>query len=92
MNLQFRIGMTYGTVIAGVIGHKKFLYDIWGNVANLASRLEKSAQPNKMHISEKIAFMLEEEFIIQPYDTITVKDFGPIKTYFLLGKKEDVVG
>ncbi|MDR3500989.1 MAG: adenylate/guanylate cyclase domain-containing protein [Legionella sp.] len=92
MNLQFRIGMTYGTVIAGVIGHKKFLYDVWGNVVNLASRLEKSALPNKIHISEKMAFMLEEEFIIEPYDTITVKGFGPIKTYFLLGKREEVLG
>ncbi|MFJ1268862.1 adenylate/guanylate cyclase domain-containing protein [Legionella lytica] len=92
MNLQFRIGMTYGTVIAGVIGHKKFLYDVWGNVVNLASRLEKSALPNKIHISEKMAFMLEEEFIVEPYDTITVKGFGPIKTYFLLDKRQDVVG
>lgn len=39
-----------------------------------------------------MAFMLEEEFIIEPYDTITVKGFGAIKTYFLLGKREDVLG
>lgn len=88
LKLQFRIGMTYGTVIAGVIGHKKFLYDVWGNVVNLASRLEKSALPNKIHISEKMAFMLEEDFITEPHGTITMKGFGEIKTYYLLGKRQ----
>jgi adenylate cyclase len=88
LSLQFRIGMTYGTVIAGVIGHKKFLYDIWGNVVNLASRLEQSSLPNKIHISEKMAFMLEEEFIVAPHGTIKMKGLGEIKTFFLLGKKE----
>lgn len=88
LKLQFRIGMTYGNVIAGVIGHKKFLYDVWGNVVNLASRLEKSSLPNKIHISEKMAFMLGDEFLIEPYDTLTIKGFGQINTFFLIGKKE----
>ncbi|KTD63052.1 guanylate cyclase [Legionella santicrucis] len=88
MQLQFRIGITYGTVIAGVIGHKKFVYDIWGNVVNLASRLEETSLPNKIHISEKMAFMLEDEFIMEPRGTIEMKGIGTLKTFFLLGKKE----
>ncbi|KTD15124.1 guanylate cyclase [Legionella gratiana] len=88
MQLQFRIGITYGTVIAGVIGHKKFVYDIWGNVVNLASRLEETSLPNKIHISEKMAFMLEDEFIMEPRGTLEMKGIGTVKTFFLLGKKE----
>lgn len=88
MNLQFRIGITYGTVIAGIIGHKKFVYDIWGNVVNLASRLEETSLPNKIHISEKMAFMLADEFIVEPRDVLKMKGIGEVKTYFLLGKKE----
>ncbi|WP_131795272.1 adenylate/guanylate cyclase domain-containing protein [Fluoribacter gormanii] len=88
MDLQFRIGITYGTVIAGIIGHKKFVYDIWGNVVNLASRLEETSLPNKIHISEKMAFMLQDEFLIEPRGTTEMKGIGNVKTYFLLGKKE----
>ncbi|KTD05738.1 adenylate/guanylate cyclase domain-containing protein [Fluoribacter gormanii] len=88
MDLQFRIGITYGTVIAGIIGHKKFVYDIWGNVVNLASRLEETSLPNKIHISEKMAFMLQDEFLIEPRGTTEMKGIGTVKTYFLLGKKE----
>jgi len=88
LGLQFRIGITYGAVVAGVIGHKKFVYDVWGNVVNLASRLEASSLPNKIHISEKMAFMLEEEFILEPRGTMVLKGIGKITTYFLLGKKE----
>lgn len=88
LNLRFRIGMTYGPVIAGVIGHKKFHYDVWGNVVNLASRLEKSALPNKIHISEQMAFMLRERYYIEPFKKTRIKGFGQINTFILLGKKE----
>ncbi|CAM2859220.1 guanylate cyclase [Legionella steigerwaltii] len=88
MKLELRIGITYGPVIAGIIGHKKFVYDIWGNVVNLASRLEESSLPNKIHISEKMAFMLQDEFIVEPRGMIEMKGIGAINTYFLLGRKE----
>ncbi|HHT0593684.1 TPA: adenylate/guanylate cyclase domain-containing protein [Legionella anisa] len=88
MQLQLRIGITYGTVIAGVIGHKKFVYDIWGNVVNLASRLEETSLPNKIQISEKMAFMVQDEFIVEPRGTLEMKGIGDVKTYFLLKKKE----
>ncbi len=87
LSIQLRIGMTYGSVIAGVIGHKKFVYDVWGNVVNLASRLEKTSLSNKIHVSEKMAFMLEDEFILESRETQTIKGIGKIKTYFLIGKK-----
>ena len=88
MQLQLRIGITYGPVVAGIIGHKKFVYDVWGNVVNLASRLEETSLPNKIHISEKMAFMLQDEFIVEPRGTVEMKGIGSIRTYFLLGKKE----
>lgn len=88
LKLQLRIGITYGTVIAGIIGHKKFAYDIWGNVVNLASRLEESSLPNKIHISEKMAFMLKDEYILELRGAMTIKGVGEMNTYFLVGKKE----
>lgn len=87
MNLQLRIGMSCGGVIAGIIGHKKFLYDVWGKVVNLASRLETHAQPNKILVSEKMAFMLEEDFILEPHEVLDIKGIGEVSTYYLIGRK-----
>jgi class 3 adenylate cyclase len=70
------------------MGHKKFIYDIWGIVVSLASRLEESSLPNKIHISEKMAFMLQEEYIFEQRETMTFKGVGQMNTYFLVSKKE----
>lgn len=63
------------------------MYDAWGNVVNLASRLEETSLSNKIHVSEKMAFMLKDEFILDPREAQAIKGLGKIKTYFLLGKK-----
>lgn len=87
LNLEIRIGMTSGTVIAGVIGHKKFTYDLWGDVVNVASRMESTGIPGEIQISEIMAKMLEEKFITQERAIIKIKGKGNMKTYLLLGKK-----
>lgn len=87
LNLQMRIGMTHGTVIAGVIGHKKFIYDVWGDVVNIASRMETTSLPGEIQITEKMALMLEEEFDVVKRQEIEVKGKGLMMTYFLKGKK-----
>lgn len=87
LNFELRIGMTYGSVIAGVIGHKKFIYDVWGDVVNIASRMESTGEANKIQVTEKMAMMLSEKFEVQERTEVEVKGIGKIKTFFLLGKK-----
>ena len=89
IDLQLRIGMTSGELIAGVIGHKKFIYDIWGDVVNIASRMESTGEPGKIQVAEKMANILEEKFILEPRDAIEVKGRGLMQTFFLVGKKDE---
>lgn len=86
-DLQIRIGMTFGSVVAGVIGHKKFIYDVWGDVVNTASRMEAASLPGEIQITEKMAFMLEDDYIIVEREEIEIKGKEPMTTYFLKGKK-----
>lgn len=87
-NIQMRIGMTFGPVIAGVIGHKKFIYDVWGEVVNVASRMESTSLPGKIQITEKMARLLEDAFVVEPREPIEVKGMGVLKNYFLLERKK----
>lgn len=87
LDLQMRTGMTYGAVVAGVIGHKKFIYDVWGDVVNVASRMESTGVPGEIQITEKMALLLEDTFVIAPGQEIDVKGKGMMKTFFLKGKK-----
>ena len=79
--------MTYGAVIAGVIGHKKFIYDVWGEVVNVASRMESTGESGKIQITEKMAMMLSDLFIVEKNKEIDVKGIGKMETFFLLGRK-----
>lgn len=89
-DFQMRVGMTYGAVVAGVIGHKKFIYDVWGDVVNTASRMESTSIPGHIQLTEKMALMLEDNFIVEPREEeIDVKGIGRMRTYFLKGRKHE---
>lgn len=88
LTLQLRIGMSYGSVIAGVIGQKKFVYDLWGDGVNIASRMESTSIPGKIHVTEKMKMLLEEEFTFEEREDQEIKGIGRMKTYFLTGRKE----
>jgi adenylate cyclase len=81
--LNLRIGMHVGNVVAGVIGTRKFSYDIWGDTVNTASRLESHGVPGKIHVSEAAYLRLHDTFAFEPRGTIELKGKGPIDTYFL---------
>lgn len=87
-NFNVRIGMTYGPVIAGVIGHKKFIYDVWGDVVNIASRMESTGESGKIQITDKMAMMLSDLFNVEERHEIEAAGVGKIKTYFLLSRKQ----
>jgi adenylate cyclase len=81
--VRFRIGINSGPVIGGVIGKRKFVYDVWGDAVNIASRMESHGLPGKIQISQETHRRLCEEFKCQRRGTIKVKGKGDMETWFL---------
>jgi len=85
--LSLRIGLHAGSVIAGVIGIRKFIYDIWGNTVNTASRLESHGAPGRVQVSETVFQRLQTRFAFEPRGSMELKGCGPMNTYFLNASK-----
>jgi class 3 adenylate cyclase len=85
MTLGMRIGINSGPVVAGVIGHSKFAYDLWGNTVNTASRMESTSIPGKIQISPSTYAQVKDCFEIQERELIECKGIGQIMTYFVEG-------
>jgi class 3 adenylate cyclase len=83
--LELRIGMHTGPVLAGVLGTKRFLYDLWGDTVNIASRMESHGIPGEIQITEEVTNSLRGKFEINPRGRIDVKGRGSMNVY-LLGK------
>jgi class 3 adenylate cyclase len=81
--VQLRIGLHTGGAIAGVIGQRKFSFDVWGNTVNIASRMESHGEPGKIHLSDSVAKALNGKFPLVDRGTIDVKGTGAMRTYFL---------
>jgi adenylate cyclase len=84
---QVRIGVHVGAVAAGIIGTHKFAYDVWGDTVNLASRLESSAEPGTIQVSEAAADALGSGFELRRRGTVDLKGKGPTPTWTLLGRR-----
>lgn len=87
-NIEMRIGIQRGPVIAGVIGVKKFTYDVWGETVNTASRLESTGVAGKIHISSACAEALKDNFVVESRGKTDLKGTGNIDTWFLIGVRE----
>lgn len=84
MNIQIRIGIHSGSVVTGVIGKHKFAYDLWGAAVNMASRMESTSKPGKIHISDQVKMLVKDKFSYKRRKKIEVKGVGLINSYFVV--------
>ena len=83
MNIEIRIGIHTGPVVTGVIGKHKFAYDLWGAAVNMASRMESTSEPGRIHISEQVKSLAGDNFSYKERKKIEVKGVGVINSYFV---------
>jgi adenylate cyclase/guanylate cyclase len=88
-HLNLRVGLHSGPVVAGVIGTKKYLFDLWGETVNLASRLESHGEPGRIQVSEAVAKRLQG-FDVQPRGSVSVKGVGDVETWWLTRRVTEV--
>jgi class 3 adenylate cyclase len=86
LGIRFRIGIHCGPVVAGVIGTKKFIYDIWGDTVNLASRMESLGVPGRVQVSHPVMERLSGRFQLESRGLVDVKGKGPTAAYWLVDR------
>ncbi|HEV3475219.1 MAG TPA: adenylate/guanylate cyclase domain-containing protein [Actinomycetota bacterium] len=87
--VELRIGINSGPVVGGVIGRKRFLYDLWGDAVNTASRMESHGTPGEIQITRATYELLKDEFVCRRRGTIPVKGKGQMETWYLVGSRSD---
>ena len=88
MNIDVRIGINTGPVVSGVVGTRKFAYDIWGDSVNVASRMESMSEPGKINVSESTYLLIKDTYECEHRGQIHVKNKGMMDMYFVHGLKE----
>ena len=87
LDWQIRVGMHTGPIVAGIIGSKKFAYDLWGDTVNVASRLESHGSPGVIQVSQATADLLRPQFVLEPRGAVELKNRGEMTAFSLLRRK-----
>jgi guanylate cyclase len=85
--IRLRIGINSGPVVAGVIGRKRFLYDLWGDAVNVAERMEEYGVPDRIQITRVTRDLLGDEFVFEPRGPVHVRGHRDVEAFLLLGRR-----
>ncbi|WP_234825602.1 adenylate/guanylate cyclase domain-containing protein [Mycolicibacter senuensis] len=85
--VSLRIGLAAGPVVAGVVGNRRFFYDVWGDAVNLASRMESTGVPDRIQVPHDVQQRLSSDFVFEDRGDVEVKGKGVVHTWFLVGAR-----
>ena len=85
MNWKIRLGLYSGPVVSGVVGVRKFAFDIWGNTVNFAARMESAGQPGRVNLSETTYRRVEQFIECEPRGAVRIKEGREMEMFFAVG-------
>lgn len=86
-DVPVRIGLASGPVVAGVVGRRKFFYDVWGDTVNVAARMEQTGEVGRIQVAPDMGRLLGDRFVLEPREPVEVRGKGRMRTWYLVGRR-----